>query len=84
MKCDVSDGSVVNGIREPIPFSFFLDKPAGYKVFCEPKAMHCKMKNKSVLNTISFDSKDDNHEEVDFNGETLTFTLQIFKILTDK
>ena len=37
LKCDVIDGSVVNGIREPILFSFVLDKLAGYKLFCEPE-----------------------------------------------
>ena len=29
LKCDVIDGSVVNGLRQPILFSFILDKPAG-------------------------------------------------------
>ena len=29
LKCDVFDGSVVNGRREPILFSFVLNKPAG-------------------------------------------------------
>ena len=29
LKCDCIDGSVVNGIREPILFSFVLDKPSG-------------------------------------------------------
>ena len=33
LKCDAIDGSVVNGIRQPILYSFVLDKPAGYKVF---------------------------------------------------
>ena len=28
-ECDVIDGSVVNGIREPILFSFTLDKKPG-------------------------------------------------------
>ena len=36
--------------------------------------------NKSVLNTITFYLEDDNNEEVDFNGETLIFTLQMIKI----
>ena len=35
-KCDVIDGSVVNGIRRPILLSFISDKPSGYKVFYEP------------------------------------------------
>ena len=33
LKCDFIDGSVVNGIREPILFSFVLEKKPGYKVF---------------------------------------------------
>ena len=40
LKCDVIDGSVVNGTREPILFSFVLEKPSGYKVFCEPETIH--------------------------------------------
>ena len=39
-----------------------------------------KKQNKSVLNTKTFYLEDDNNEEVDFNGETLTFTLQMIKI----
>ena len=54
LKYDVIDGSVVNGLRQPILFGFVLDKPAGYKVFCEPETMHYKKINKTVLNTISF------------------------------
>ena len=80
LKCDCIDGSVVNGIREPILFSFVLDKPSGYKVFCEPETIHYKKINKSVLNTIMFYLEDDNNKVVDFNGETMTFTLQMIKI----
>ena len=54
LKCDVIDGSVVNGVRQPILYSFVLDKPAGYKVFCEPESIHYKKISKSVLNTITF------------------------------
>ena len=74
LKCDVFDGSIQNGLRQPILFSFILDKPPGYKVYCEPKTKHYK-KNKSFLNTITNYLEDDNNEEVDFNQETLTFTL---------
>ena len=80
LKCDAIDGFVVNGIRQPILYSFVLDKPAGYKVFSEPETIHYKKINKSVLNTITFYLEDDNNKEVDFNGETLTFTLQMIKI----
>ena len=40
LESDVIDGSVVNGIREPILFSFVLHKLPGYKVFCEPEPIH--------------------------------------------
>ena len=80
LKCDAIDGSVVNGVRQPILYSFVLDKPAGYKVFCEPETIHYKKINKSVLNTITFYLEDDSDKEVDFNQETLTFTLQMVKV----
>ena len=80
LKCDAIDGSVVNGIRQPILYSFVLDKPAGYKVFCELETIHFKKINKSVLNIITFYLEDDNNEEVNFIGEMLTFTLQMIKI----
>ena len=84
LKCDVIDGILVNDLRQPILFSFVLDKPSGYKVFCEVETIHYKKLNKSVSNTIIFYLEDDNHEEVDFNGETLTFTVQLVKICTIK
>ena len=54
LKCDVDDGSVVDGMRQRILYSFVLDKLPGYKVFCEPETIHYKKINKSVLNTIAF------------------------------
>ena len=80
LKCDCIDGSIQDGIRQPILFSFVLDKPAGYKVFCEPETIHYKRINKSVLNTITIYLEDDHNEEVNFNKETLTFTLQMIKM----
>ena len=80
LKCDVIDGSIQNGVRQPILYSFVLNKPSGYKIFSEPETIHYKKINKYVLNTITFYLEDDNNEEVDFNGETLTFTLQMIKI----
>ena len=80
LKSDVIDGAVVVGVRQPILYSFVLDKLPGYKVFSEPQTIHYKKTNKSVLNAITFFLEDDNNEEVDFNGETFTFTLQMIKI----
>ena len=46
LNCDVIDGSVVNGIREPKFFSFVLNKPSDYKVFFGPKTILIKKINK--------------------------------------
>ena len=42
LKCDCIDGSIQDGLRQSILFSFVLDKPSGYKVFCEPETKHYK------------------------------------------
>ena len=64
LKCDAIDGSVVDGVRQPILFSFVLDKLPGYKVFCEPETIHYKKINKSVLNTITFYLEDNDRKEL--------------------
>ena len=78
--CDVIDGFLENSLRQPILLGFNLDKPAGYKLFCEPEAKQYKTVNKPVLNTITFYLEDDNKEEGNFNQETLTFKLQMIKL----
>ena len=79
-KCDCVDGSIVNGIREQILFSFNLSAPPGYKIIKEPNIILYKKINKTRLDSIQFFLEDNNHNPVDFNGETLTFTIQIIKI----
>ena len=80
LKCDCIDGSIQDGVRQPILFTFVLDKPSGFKIFCEPETIHYKKINKSVLNNITFYLEDDSNNEVNFNQETMTFTLQMIKI----
>ena len=83
LKCDCIDGSVLNGFRQTILFSFVLDKKLGSKVFCATETIHYKKIKKSVLNTITFYLEDNDHNDVDFNGKKMTFTLQMIKITTD-
>ena len=80
LKSDTIYGSVANGLRQPILFTFVLNKPSRYKVFCEPETIHNKEMNKFVLNTLAFYSEDNKSEEINFNGKTMTFTLQMIKI----
>ena len=80
LKCDCIDGSIVNGIREPILYSFALDQPPGHKIYKEPKVKLFKKINKSVLSHITFYFEDDDYKPVDFNNETISFTCQLIKI----
>ena len=80
LKCDAIDDSVVNGLRQPILYSFVLDRPTGYKVFCQPETIHYNKLNKRILNTITFYLETEDNEETNFNGRTLTFTKQMIKI----
>ena len=80
LKCSVVDGSIVNGVREPILYSFALDQPTGHKIYKEPKVKLLKKVNKSVLSHITFYVEDDDYKPVDFNGESILFTCQLIKI----
>ena len=80
LKCDCIQGSIVNGIREPILDSFALSSPPGHKIYKEPRVKLFKKVNKSVLSHITFYFEDDDHKPVDFNGETVSFTCQLIKI----
>ena len=79
LKCDCIDGSIVNGVREPLLYSFALDKPPFHKIIKEPKIKLFKKVNKSVLPHIRFYLEDDDHKPVDFNNETLSYTCQLIK-----
>ena len=72
LKCDCIQGSIVNGIREPILYSFALSSPPGHKIYKEPRVKLFKKINKSVLSHITFYFEDDDHKAVDFNNETVS------------
>ena len=80
LKCDCIQGSIVNGIREPILYSFALSSPPGHKIYKEPKVKLFKKVNKSVLSHIRFYFEDDDYKPVDFNIDTVSFTCQLIKI----
>ena len=79
MKYDVTDGSVVNGIREPIHSSFILNKLPDFKVACEPEIKHYNQTNQSGSKTITLVLKYNYPELVNFNGKWMTFTLYLRK-----
>ena len=80
LKSDCIQGSIVNGIREPILYSFALSAPPGHKIYKEPRIKLFKKVNKSVLSHITFYFEDDDYKAVDFNNEIVSFTCQLIKI----
>ena len=80
LKCDCIQGPIVNGIREPILYSFALSSPPGHKIYKEPRIKLFKKINKSILSHITFYFEDDDHKPVDFNNKMISFTCQLIKI----
>ena len=80
LKCDCIQGSIMNGVREPILYSFALSSPPGHKIYNEPRVKLFKKINKSVLSHITFYFEDDDYKSVDFHNETISFTCQLIKI----
>ena len=80
LKCDCIQGSIVNGVREPILYSFAVSSPPNHKIIKEPRLKLFKKVNKSVLSHITFYFEDDEYKPVDFHGETISFTCQLIKI----
>ena len=79
LKSDCIQESLVNGLREPILYSFALYSPPRHKIYKEPRVKLFK-KNKSVLSHITFYFEDDDHKPVDFYKETISFTCKLIKI----
>ena len=78
-KCDCINESNVNGIREPIFFSFGLSSPPGHKICKGSRINLFERVNKPVLSHIRFYLEDDDHEAENFNGEAVGFTCQLIK-----
>ena len=80
IKCDCTQGSIVNGKQEASLYSFAFSSPRGHKIYKEPRIKLLKKVNKSVPSYITFYFEDDDHKPVDFHAETISFTCQLNKI----
>ena len=80
IKCDSVQGSIVNGVREPISNSFALSSPPGHKIFEESRINLFEKTIKSILSHITSYFEDDDYKPVDFHNETLLFACQLIKI----
>ena len=72
-------GSIVNGTREPILYSFVLSSPLGHKISKDTRIKLLKEINKPVLSHITFYLEDDDHKPVGFNGEMVNFACQLIE-----
>ena len=80
LKSDCIQGSIVNGMGEPILYNFVLSSPPGHKILEEPRTKFFKKIKKSILSHITFYIEDDEYKPVDFNNETISFTCQPIKL----
>ena len=74
INCNCVNGSIVNGTREPILFSFDLSSLPGHRIYTEPRIKLFRKINKSVWSHITFHLEDDDQKTADFFIETLSFT----------
>ena len=80
LKCDCIGCSIMDGVREPILYSFALSSPLGYRIYKEPRVKLFKKVKRSVLSHIMSYLEDNDYKPVDFNRETISFTCQLNKI----
>ena len=78
MKCDCSDRSILDCVREAITLTFGLIKTPGFRIFFEPETIF--FIKKYILKIFTFYIHHQLKNKVDFNGETMTFTLLPIKI----
>ena len=80
MKADSINGSIVDGIREPVLYKIALDEPPGHKIYKKPRINLKKKIKISVFSHITIFLKHDDHKTVIFSGETISFRCQLVKI----
>ena len=79
LNCDKIQGSILNGTPSSILYSFDVDVSPGYKIIKDPSTVLYKNVTSDKIESLEFYLVDDDGNPVDFNGETLTFTLQLIK-----
>ena len=73
------DGSIVNGKRQWILFSFNVSAPPGFKIFKESTSILLKKVNEEKFGYIIFYLEDVYRNWLDFNGKTWTCTVILIK-----
>ena len=75
LECDCMQRSELKGIRQPIFYSFTIDKPPSVKIFSMPDTMFHEIIEKLILTIITICLEFADRCVVDSNGEAVKFTL---------
>jgi hypothetical protein len=80
VKCNIANGSYLNGNKSHTIHSFYPEAPPGYKIIEVPRNIIYFPVNKRTLDVVSITFADQNDRPIDFNGEETTITCHIKKI----
>ena len=78
--CDIIEGSILNGVSSSILFSFNINVGTGYKIVITPLIVLFKEVIIKKIDKVRFYMIDDDGEDLNFRGETITFTTQLRKV----
>ena len=77
LHCNCIEGYLQNGKPTDILYTFRLNVPVGYKINETPQHVMYKKVLDERIDYMDFSVKDENGNEIDFNGEKLCFTLEL-------
>jgi len=78
VKCNIANGSYLNGEKSHTIHSFYPEAPPGFKIIEVPRNIIYFPVNKRTLD-VSITFADQNDKPIDFNGEETTITCHIKK-----
>ena len=79
VKCNIANGSYLNGEKSHTIHSFYPEAPPGYKIIEVPRNILYFPVNQRSLDEVSITFADQNDRPIDFNGEETTITCHIKK-----
>ena len=80
LNCDCFNGSILNGIRCRVIFSFALNVCPGHWVIERPRRKKIGEINRLFFNFITYYPEDNDCNVVDFTVETIIFTVLLVRI----
>ena len=78
--CNIAGGAYLNGNRTHAIYEFYPEVPPGYKVIIIPRNIIYFPVNVKILDTVSIIFKDQDNNDVSFNGEEINLRLHMKKV----